>query len=140
MTTATAVIYKTRPNYERKGIAEVAEHGVHAFTAYDESGKRAKVTAPGYIFANRNVQAAFLRHVRSKPMGRASLADIGNLYVRKDVVPARTDNPFLPGQMAMRGEVAVKVEEIRGRSCIIAWEMLGKRMTQAIHYSQLRPG
>jgi hypothetical protein len=140
MSTAAAVIYTTRPNYEKKGIAELEQHGVSAFTAYDETGKRAKVTAPGYIFANRRANAAFLRHVRGKPMGYASLADIGNLYVRKPERRAEEENPFTVGHKAYRGEVSVTIDDVRGRSCIISWEMLGKRMTQAIHYTQLRPG
>ena len=56
----------------------------------------------------------------------------------------RIENPFTPGDTAIRSmhgaDIAVRIVEARGRTCIIAYDMLGKTHQQAISYTQLRPG
>lgn len=136
-----AVVYKTASNYEKKGIQELEQHGVSAFTHYDVSGDRAKVTAPGYIFANRAVKAAFLKHVRSKPVGFARLSDIANLHVGKTPkAPQREVNPFSIGQSVLVGEIPGVVASTDGVQCVVAVTMLGKQHLRPLHYSRLRPG
>jgi len=135
-----AIVYKTASNYEKKGIQELEQHGVSAFTHYDVSGDRAKVTAPGYIFANRAVQAAFLKHVRSKPLGFAKLSDIANLHIGKPKPAPRDVNPFSIGQAVLIGEVPAVVASTDGVQCVVAVTMLGKQHLRPLHYSRLRPG
>lgn len=136
-----ALVYRTLSNYEKKGIEELEQYGASAFTCWDESGDRAKVTAPGYIFSNRAVQAAFLKHVMSKPLGTASLADIANLYVGKTYVMKPTSsNPFKIGQSAWHDLVPCTIAGTAGDDCTIAFEMAGKQHVQTVHYSRIRPG
>lgn len=134
-----AVVYRTASNFEGKACRELQRLGINAIAPWDESGKRAKVTAPGYIFAAREVTHAFLKHVKQK-VGEASVADVARLYVMKPKRRAEEANPYTAGQPAYRGEIAVTVASTSGRFCLIEWEMLGKRQTQSIHYTQLRPG
>lgn len=135
-----AVVYRTASNYEGKACRELQRLGINAIAPWDESGKRAKVTAPGYIFAQREVTNAFIKHVKNK-VGLASVADVARLYVMKPKRRVETDfNPFKSGQPAYRGEIAVTVASTSGRFCLIEWDMLGKRQSQSIHYTQLRPG
>ncbi len=35
-------------------------------TGFGDTGKRKRVTAPGYVFAGRELQAAFVKHVKHK--------------------------------------------------------------------------
>lgn len=135
-----AVVYKTASNYEGKACRELAELGINAIAPWDESGDRAKITAPGYIFAAREVRHAFLKHVRGKPLGTASVADVARLYVLKPKRRAEEANPYQPGQTVLKGEIPVTIASTSGRFCLIEWDMLGKRQSQSIHYTQLRPG
>jgi len=134
-----AVVYRTASNYEGKACRELQRLGINAIAPWDESGKRAKITAPGYIFAAREVTNAFLKHVKQK-VGEAPVADVARLYVLKPKRRAEETNPFTAGQSAYRGEIAVTIASTSGRFCRIEWDMLGKRQTQSIHYTQLRPG
>jgi hypothetical protein len=143
-----AVVYKTASNYEGKACRELAELGINAIAPWDESGDRAKITAPGYIFAAREVRHAFLKHVRGKPLGTASVADVARLYVLKPKRRAEEANPFKQGDVVSFPKLVlpdgspmpVTVASTSGRLCVIEWDMLGKRQSQSIHYTQLRPG
>lgn len=137
--TAKAVVYKTKPNHEHKAARELEQHRINAVVPFDDTGKRKRVTVPGYVFAGRELQAAFVKHVGHK-VGTAPIDSIARLYLFKDAAPPRNDNPFKPGDIATRGETPVKVVSISGRACRIEWTMLGKTHTQSIHYTQLRPG
>ena len=139
MSTAKAVVYKTLSNFEHKAARELQQHGINAVVPYDDTGKRRRTTAPGYVFAGRELHAAFVKHVGHK-VGHASTDAIARLYLFKPKAPPRAENPFKPGDTAIRGELAVKVVSTSGRACLIAWDMLGKTHTQSIHYTQLRPG
>lgn len=134
-----AVAYKTKPNFEHKAARELESLGVNAVVPFDDSGKRKRVTAPGYVFAGRPVSCAFLKHVRHE-VGRVRPSDLANLYVFKPRRRAEESCPYVVGQTVYKGEVAAKVLEIRGRTCIIETVLLGKAHSQAIPYAQLRPG
>lgn len=141
-----AVVYRTAPNLEHKAAQELREAGARAYVARDRSTKRnpftgkARATAPGYVFSDRVCAIMFAKHVKSK-VGIASKTELANLYIARPQRRADTDlNPYTAGQPAYRGEIAVTVASTSGRFCRIEWDMLGKRQTQSIHYTQLRPG
>lgn len=134
------VVYRTASNFEHKAARELQELGIPAAVPYDDTGKRKRVTAPGYVFAGRELHAAFVKHVRHK-VGTARIDEVARLYLTKPKRRAEDDvNPYQAGDRATKGEIEVEVISTSGRSCLIAYEMLGKRHTQAIHYTQLRPG
>lgn len=133
-----AVVYKTRPNHEHKAAKEIEQRGINAVVPWDDSGKRKRVTAPGYVFAGRELRAAFLKHVQHR-VGFVRVDTLANLYVMKPK-PSREENPYSVGQQVLYGEVPAKVIDVRGRACIVAWVMCGKQHSQSIHYTQLRPG
>jgi len=116
-----------KPCQRKKLVGEIRGSKHRAYAPKD---------AGNYTFSN--ALPAFCKHVATV-IGEVPRKDIGRLYPKRQ---RRTEflNPFTVGQKAYRGEVSVTVQDVRGRSCIISWEMLGKRMTQAIHYTQLRPG
>jgi len=76
------VIYRTASNFEHKAARELEQHGIPAAVPYDDSGKRKRVTAPGYVFAGRELHAAFVKHVGHK-VGTAKIDEIARLYVLK---------------------------------------------------------
>lgn len=139
MTSAMAVVYATKPNMEMKAAAELQDHGVHCEVPFDDSGARRRVTAPGYVFAGREVVLPFAQHVKRK-IGYAAPGDIVHLYVLKRERRADEVIPFSVGQSVRHGEVPARVVDVRGRFCRIETHMLGKTHTQTIHYTKLRPG
>ena len=140
-----AVIYRTAPNFEHKAAAELREAGARAYVARDRSTRRnpftgkPKATAPGYVFSDRVCSTVFAKHVKSK-VGLALKSELSNLYLARPRRQSEDAVPFAVGQSALRGEIPVKVVGISGRFCRIEWDMLGKRQSQSIHYTQLRPG
>lgn len=136
---STAILYRTPPNYERAAAREIERQGINAEVPLDETGPRVRVTVPGYVFAGRAVDTSYTKHVRYR-LGDVPIAEIVNLYVRKPERRSDDENPFKVGQSAWKGEVAVTVAHISGRLCRVEWDMLGKKQTQSIHYTQLRPG
>jgi hypothetical protein len=136
---STAILYKAPPNREKAAAREIERQGINAIVPWDETGKRARVTAPGYVFAGSAVDTSYTKHVRQR-MGAVSIADIAAMYIRKPERRSDAENPFEPGQKALKGDIPVTVVHVSGRLCRIEWDMLGKRQTQSIHYSQLRPG
>ncbi len=140
-----AVVYRTAPNLEHKAAQELREAGARAYVARDRSTKRnpftgkARATAPGYVFSDRVCAIMFAKHVKSK-VGIALKSELSNLYLARPRRQSEEVVPFAPGDSALRGEIPVKVVAISGRFCRIEWDMLGKRQTQSIHYTQLRPG
>lgn len=137
---ATAIAYKTMPNYEHKAADELERIGINAVVPYDDSGKRKRVTAPGYVFAGRAVSSAFLKHVKGK-VGHVRVNDLANLYVFKPKpVGHSKPNPFSIGQSVMIGEVPGVIASTDGHKCQVAVTMLGKQHLRTMHYSRLRPG
>lgn len=136
---ARAIVYTTAPNAEHKAARELEQHGINAVVPYDDTGKRKRVTAPGYVFAGRHLSAAYVKHVK-RQVGTAPVDALARLYLFKPKAPARVENPFKAGDAAIKGEIAVTVVSISGRACLIEWQMMGKTHRQSIHYTQLRPG
>lgn len=141
-----AVVYRSSRNSEYKAADELREAGARAYVPPDRSKKRnpwtrkPRATAPGYVFCDRACTIPFAKHVKSA-IGSASKAELANLYISRPQRRAEADqNPYRAGQPAFRGQIAVTVMSTSGRFCCIAWDMCGKRQSQAIHYSQLRPG
>ena len=140
-----AVVYRTAPNFEHKAAQELREAGARAYVARDRSTKRnpfmgkPRATAPGYVFSDRVCAITFAKHVKTK-VGIANKAELSNLYIARPQRRAEEANPYREGQPAFRGEIAVTVKSTSGRFCCVEWDMLGKRQTQSMHYTQLRPG
>jgi hypothetical protein len=82
---------------------------------------------------------AFAKHVRQH-VGRVTSAELARLYVKRHRRAVEQPNPYSPGQTVYRGEVPATVISISGRMCVVETKLLGKDITQALHYSQLRPG
>lgn len=140
-----AVVYRTAPNLEHKAAQELREAGARAYVARDRSTKRnpftgkPRATAPGYVFSDRVCHIMFAKHVKPS-IGSARKAELANLYIGRPQRRVEEANPYHAGQPAYRGEIAVTVTGTSGRFCLIEWNMLGKRQSQSIHYTQLRPG
>ena len=146
MSNRAVVVYRTAPNFEHKAAAELREAGARAYVARDRSTRRnpftgkPRATAPCYVFSDRTCSIAFAKHVKSL-LGTASKAELANLYISRPQRRAETDqNPYRAGQPAFRGETAVMVTSTSGRFCCVEYDMCGKRHSQSIHYTQLRPG
>lgn len=140
-----AVVYRTAPNLEHKAAAELREAGARAYVARDRSTKRnpftgkPRATAPGYVFSDRVCAIMFAKHVKPS-IGSASKAELANLYIGRPQRRVEESNPYRAGQTALKGEIPVTIASTSGRFCRIEWDMLGKRQSQSIHYTQLRPG
>jgi hypothetical protein len=141
-----AVVYKTAPQMEHKAAQELREAGARAYVGRDRGSRRSpftgklKTPAPGYVFSDRSCSIAFAKHVGQK-LGVVRKDELARLYIAKPQRRAETEaNPYKPGQAAFKGEIPVTVASTSGRFCRIEWDMLGKRQTQSIHYTQLRPG
>lgn len=142
---STLVAYRTAPNAEHKAAAELRQAGVKAYVPRDRNGRRSPFTgkmpapAPGYVFAAKHYRPAFDKHVRSR-VGTVREIEIARLYLACQRRRSEERCPYVVGQPVFNGEVPATVREIRGRTCIIDFLMLGKPHSQAIPYAQLRPG
>lgn len=143
MTTLTA--YRVAPNSEHRAARELREAGIRAYVPRDRSTRRSPFTgkhatpSPGYVFAEKAYRPAFEKHVKGR-VGAVAKADLGRLYLKRPRRRADEPNPYAIGQRVIKGEIPAEVIAIRGRTCIVAWVMLGKQHTQAVAYAQLRPG
>lgn len=137
--------YRTAPNAEHKAAAELRQAGIKAYVPRDRNGRRSPFTgkmpapAPGYVFSANHYRPAFEKHVRGR-IGTVSAAEITGLYLARQKRRAEERCPYVVGQAVRNGEIPATVREIRGRTCIIVFLMLGKPHQQAIPYAQLRPG
>jgi hypothetical protein len=82
---------------------------------------------------------AFSKHALNV-VGEVARTEIGNLYPRRPRRAKEEANPFAVGQQVYRGEVPATVISISGRMCVVQTTLIGRDITQALHYSQLRPG
>jgi hypothetical protein len=135
MTTLAA--YRVPPLCEWKAARELREHGIRAYVPPDHTAKRKSPIARGYVFANH--KPAFAKHVRGK-IGPVKPADLARLYRERKRRAEEEPNPYSVGQQVYRGEVPAKVISISGRMCVVQTTLIGRDITQALHYSQLRPG
>jgi hypothetical protein len=135
MTTLAA--YRVPPMCEWKAAQELREAGVKAYVPRDPGAKRKIPLARGYVFSA--AKPAFAKHVRSR-VGTVTTSELARLYLKRQRRAAETPNPYSVGQTVYRGEVPATVISISGRMCVVETKLLGKDITQALHYSQLRPG
>lgn len=135
MTTLAA--YRVPPMCEWKAAQELRESGVRAYVPRDPAANRKAPVARGYVFSA--AKPAFAKHVRSR-VGTVTTVELARLYLKRQRRAKEEPNPFTVGQQVYRGEVPAKVISISGRMCVVETKLLGKDITQALHYSQLRPG
>lgn len=135
MTTLAA--YRVPPLCEWKAAQELREAGVRAYVPRDPAANRKTPVARGYVFSAH--KPAFAKHVRGR-VGTVTTAELARLYLKRQRRAKEEANPYTVGQAVYRGEVPATVISISGRMCVVRTMMLGKDITQALHYSQLRPG
>lgn len=135
MTTLAA--YRVPPLHEWRAAQELREAGVRAYVPRDPAAVRKAPLARGYVFSA--AKPAFAKHVRSR-VGTVTTAELARLYLKRQRRGKEEANPFSVGQQVYRGEVPAKVISISGRMCVIETQLIGRDITQALHYSQLRPG
>ena len=135
MTTLAA--YRVPPMCEWKAAQALREAGVRAYVPRDPAASRKAPVARGYVFSSH--KPAFAKHVRGR-VGTVTTAELARLYLRRQRRAKDEKNPFAVGDSVYRGEVPAKVISISGRMCVVETKLLGKNITQALHYSQLRPG
>lgn len=144
---STINIYTTPPQREHKAAEECRQARIRAYLPGAKLAKRSFGRArapltPGYVYAEAKPLEA--KHLRSR-LGTVPRSEVAKLYAHCRVRQiVRHENPFSAGDTAIRSmhgaDITVRVVETRGRTCIIAYEMLGKTHQQAIAYAQLRPG
>jgi hypothetical protein len=135
MTTLAA--YRVPPMCEWKAAQELREAGVRAYVPRDPAASRKAPVARGYVFSAH--KPAFAKHLRGR-VGTVTAAELARLYLRRQRRAKDEPNPYKAGQAVYRGEVPATVVSTSGRMCVVRTMMLGKEITQALHYSQLRPG
>lgn len=148
---STINIYATTPNREHKAAEECRQARIRAYLPGSKLAKRSFGRArapltPGYVYAEgKPLEAKHMRSLKTKGNTSVSRSEVAKLYAHCRVRQiVRHENPFSAGDTAIRSmhgaDITVRVVETRGRTCIIAYEMLGKTHQQAIAYAQLRPG
>jgi hypothetical protein len=142
---STAIVYRTPPQSEHKAAQELREAGIRAYVPRDRGSRRSPFTGkhlspcPGYVFARGALASAYAKHVRA-PLGIVDKSELHRLYIGRPKRRATEALPYTIGQTVRIGEVTGTVRDIRGRHCIVETVMFGKHHSQAIHYTQLRPG
>ena len=129
--------YRVPPLHEWKAAQELREAGIRAYVPREATASRKAPVARGYVFSA--AKPAFAKHVRSR-VGTVTTAELARLYIKRQRRAKEEANPYSAGQAVYRGEVPAKVISISGRMCVVETKLLGKEITQALHYSQLRPG
>lgn len=85
------LVYPAPPNREHKGARELREKGAMTILPDDTTGKRRRVTAPGYVFADRAVDTTFAKHVRPRMPGRANIDAVMRMFCRPTPKPEPAD-------------------------------------------------
>lgn len=141
-------VYTTPPQQERKARDEIVNAGFNAVVPMEERdtdfGPREYPTAPGYVFATGK---PFNAHYVRRRVGVTTEDGMKVLILTgriRERMP-RDENPYKKGDHVIiaKGaftDIRAEVLETRGRTCLIAHEMMHKVHTQAISYTQLRPG
>lgn len=141
MTTLAA--FRVAPQMEFKAAEEFRQHNIRAYVPRDPAAKRKSPVARGYVFAASAYKPAFAKHVKGK-IGNLPARQLASLYLRRER-KAESLCPFKPGDQVIirKGHAAdlpATVKEVRGRTCIVTYAMLGKVHQQAIPYAALHPG
>lgn len=142
-------VYQTPPQAEHRALDDCRRASIKAALPRSRLRKPSfgRVSAPlahGYVYAE--AKPTDTPYMRGKPIGSVARAEIARLWTHCRIrTPARPENPYKAGDHVIiaKGafaEVRAKVIEIRARSCIIAFDLLGKTHQQAMTYMQLRPG
>ena len=142
-------IYPTPPQVEHKALADCRRASIKAALPRSKIrkpsfGRNSEPLVRGYIYAE--AKPADTPYMRAKAIGSVKRADLSKLWAHCRVRQiSRPENPYKPGDHVIiaKGafaEVRAKVVETRARSCIIAFDLLGKEHQQAMSYVQLRPG
>lgn len=142
---SNAFVYRTAANRERMAARDLDRLGIAAIVPIDRSGKRAKVTMPGYFFPREAVRRGFSKHVLHQGevgfLGVVPEADLKRMEIQKEKPQTSIEtNPFAIGQAVMVGEVSACIAGTDGPMCSVAVTMLGKTHLKLMHYSRLRPG
>ena len=145
---STIAIYRTKPQEEHKALEDCRRARIKAALPRSKLrkpafGRKSSPLAAGYVYAEG--KPADTPHMRSM-LGTVSRSEVAKLWkhCRIRTIP-RAENPYKPGDAVIMpkgklADVRATVTETRGRTCIVAFQMLGKTHTQAIAYAQLRPG
>ena len=142
-------VYQTPPQAEHRALDDCRRASIKAALPRSRLRKPSfgRVSAPlahGYVYAEG--KPTDTPYMRGKPIGSVARAEIAKLWTHCRIrTTARPENPYKAGDHVIiaKGafaEVRAKVIETRARSCIIAFDLLGKEHQQAMSYVQLRPG
>ena len=142
-------IYQTPPQQEHRALDDCRRASIKAALPRSKLrkacfGRVSSALAAGYVYAEGKPKDT--PYMRGKPLGSVTRGEIAKLWAHCRVrTPARPENPYKAGDHVIiaKGpftELRAKVLEIRSRSCIIAFDLLGKTHQQAMTYMQLRPG
>lgn len=143
-------IYRTPPGQEHRAAAECRRERIKVALPRFKMrrpafGRSSSPLASGYIFTERRPENA--RFIHGGPaLGTITRQAVSALWAHCRIKkPSRPENPFKPGDRVIiakghLAEVSAVVRETRLRTCLVAYEMLGKTHQQAIGYAQLRPG
>lgn len=142
-------VYQTPPQAEHKALAGCRRANIKAALPRSKIhkpsfGRTSEPLLRGYVYAE--AKPADTPYMRAKAIGSVTRGEIAKLWAHCRVRQiSRPENPYKPGDhviIAKGGfaEVRAKVADIRGRHCIVAFDLLGKTHQQAMTYMQLRPG
>jgi len=142
-------VYATPPQVEHKALDDCRRARIKAALPRSKLrkpsfGRISTALAAGYVYAE--AKPADTPYMRGKPLGTVSRGEIARLWTHCRIrPPSRPENPYKAGDHVIiaKGafaEVKAQVIETRGRSCIVAFDLLGKTHQQAMSYVQLRPG
>lgn len=142
-------IYPTPPQVEHKALADCRRAAIKAALPRSKIrkpsfGRTSEPLLRGYVYAE--ARPADTPYMRARAIGSVSRGDLSKLWAHCRIrTPARPENPYKAGDQVIiaKGafaEVKAKVIETRQRSCIVAFDLLGKTHQQAMSYVQLRPG
>lgn len=148
MTDQLTVYHIPKPQTEFKAAQEMDRGGFSYVLPSEKIERRTAGRKPtvrnvplmrSYLPANGKPRDA--KYV-GRAIGTVDRVEIIKLQANADRLQRRSVEiiPFKPGQTAFKGDIPVRVASITGRFCRIEWDMLGKRQTQSIHYTKLRPG
>lgn len=139
----TLNIYPISHQSWRKALQENRRHGFKSYFARDcRTLERRSGTYGAYMLARgKPADAVYIR----RSIGTVEDGVARTMLLTGRVRRLRVENPYKAGDKVTitRGALAdIKaiVLETRGRTCLVAHEMFRKQHTQAISYTQLRPG
>lgn len=139
-----AYVYLTAANRERMAARDLDKLSIPSSVPIDRSGKRAKVTMPGYVFPQAALLRAYSKHVRhvgeAGYLGVVPIEELKRLDIPKPSKRPQEKQPFSIGQSVFCGEFPGTVATTDGSICIVAVTLLGKQHLWPVHYSKLRPG